>query len=481
MESGRLCSSPLINRRELLRRMGGGFGLVGLRSLVSSQQLRAGPESKASIVEPLAAKMPHFPARAEHVIFLFMNGGMSHVDTFDPKPLLEKYHGQPFPGGELKTERKTGNLMKSPFPFRKYGKSGIEVSDLFPRVGGCIDDICVIRSVYTDIPNHPPGMYMMNCGNIQPGRPSFGSWVTYGLGTENRNLPGFIVLCPSAQPPTGGTPLWHSGFLPPIHQGTYIPNDASNANELIADIHNKRLNLEEQREQLDLLSKLNGLRTESKEHADAEFDSIIQSMEIAFRMQTEAPDVLNISKENPATRQRYGEGDFAKGCLMALRLVERGVRVVQVYFGSIQPWDHHNDIMRHQKLAPLADRPIAALLQDLKERGLLSKTLVIFGSEFGRTPVVETNSESPLQFGRDHNHYGFTVWMAGGGIKGGMTYGNTDDFGFKAAENPVHVHDLHATALHLLGLDHEKLTYRYSGRDFRLTDVHGRVINEIIA
>ena len=288
-------------------------------------------------------------------------------------------------------------------------------------------------------------------------------------------------MCPSGHPPTGGTPLWHSAFLPPIYQGTHIRNDSSDPNALIADIRNKRLNLTEQRQQLDLLGKLNRLQMEDPAHTDREFESVMQSMETAFRMQTEAPDVFDISKESRETRERYGEGDFAKGCLMALRLVEKGVRVVQVYFGGIQPWDHHNDIMRHKALAPLADRPTAALLQDLKVRGLLSKTLVIFGSEFGRTPVVETNGESPLQFGRDHNHYGFTVWMAGGGVKGGTVYGKTDDFGFKAVENPVHVHDLHATVLYLLGMDHEKLTYRYSGRDFRLTDVAGRVIKEIIA
>ena len=457
--------------------MGSGFGLLGLYSLLGNSLLQAASDGSASM--PSNVKPSHFPARAKHVIFLFLNGGLSQVDTFDPKPMLDKYHGQPYPGGNFKTERKTGNLMRSPFSFKKCGQSGIEVSEIFPHVGECIDDVCVIRSMQTNIPNHEPSIFMMNCGDIQAGRPSMGSWVNYGLGTENQNLPGFVVLCPGVPP--GGSQLWNSTFLPAVYQGTHIPNNEVDPQKMIQYIHNKQLSLSQQRQQLGLIEKLNSLHLEERE-GDSQLEACIQSMETAYRMQTEAPDVFDIRKESEATRQRYGYGDFARGCLMALRLVEHGVRVVQVYFGgNSNPWDNHEDILLHKKLAFQADSPIAALLKDLKSRGLLEETLVICGSEFGRTPVVETGASVKFQNGRDHNHYGFTMLLAGGGVKGGLTYGSTDDFGFKAVENPVHVHDLHATALHLLGLDHKKLTYRYSGRDFRLTDVHGRVIKDIFA
>lgn len=469
-----LTSHPL-TRREALGRIGAGFGMVGLASLVS----QSGLAEPGTVSNSLAVKPPHREAKAKRVIFLFLNGGLSQVDTFDPKPALDKYHGQPFPGGNLTTERKTGSLMRSPFTFKKYGQSGIEVSELFDRVGQCIDDICLVRSVQTDVPNHEPSLFMMNCGHIQPGRPSLGSWLVYGLGTENQNLPGYVVLCPGI--PTVGTLLWNSMFLPTVYQGTYINNKETDPRKLIGYLRNERLDLIQQRKQLDLLVQLNRMQLERLQEKDAQLEGRIQSMEVAFRMQTEAPEVFDIGKESPAVRERYGDGDFARGCLTALRLVERGVRIVQVYFGNGQPWDNHDDILIHRKLAAQSDRPIAALLQDLKARGLLDETLVICGSEFGRTPVVETGGGSNIQNGRDHNPFGFTVWLAGGGIKGGMTYGATDEFGFKAVENPVQVHDLHATILHLLGLDHERLTYRYSGRDFRLTDVSGRVIREILA
>jgi Protein of unknown function (DUF1501) len=468
---------PPVTRRQALSMMGNGFGMVGLASLLGNSMLEAA--SSSAIPGPLEVKTPHFPARAKHVIFLFLNGGLSQVDTFDPKPMLDRYHGQPFPGGNLTTERKTGNLMRSPFTFKRYGQSGIEVSEIFSRTGECVDDICVIRSMHTEVPNHEPSLFMMNCGHIQPGRPSMGSWLTYGLGTENQNLPGFVVLCPGI--PTVGSLLWNSTFLPAVYQGTYLYNKETDPQKLIAYIRNERLNLSQQRQQLDLLGKLNRLHLEHLQESDPQLEARIQSMEIAYRMQTEAPEVFDLGKESEAVRQRYGEGDFARGCLTALRLVERGVRVVQIYFGNGQPWDNHEDIEIHRKLAQQSDRPIAALLQDLKARGLLNETLVICGSEFGRTPVVEVGGGSRIQNGRDHNPFGFTVWLAGGGVKGGMTYGATDEFGFKTVENPVHVHDLHATILHLLGLDHEKLTYRYSGRDFRLTDVSGHVIKEILA
>jgi len=449
--------------------------MVGLASVLG-RSLSEAATTRNVTSSPVEAKAPHFQPRAKHVIFLFLNGGLSQVDTFDPKTMLQKFHGQPYPGETIETEQKTGNLMKSPFSFKKYGQSGIEVSEIFPHVAERIDDVCVVRSVVTDVPNHEPSLYLINCGHTQPGRPSLGSWLTYGLGTENQSLPGFVVLCPGT--PVVGPPLWNSAFLPAIYQATYISNKESDPDKLIQDIRNSRLSLSEQQRQLEVLEKLNRIHLEQR-IGEPQLEATIQSMEIAYRMQTEAPDVFDIRKESEATRQRYGEGDFARGCLTALRLVERGVRVVQVYFGASQPWDSHADIEDHRKLALQADRPIAALLDDLKSRGLLSETLVICGSEFGRTPVVQLNLQ--LQNGRDHNPHGFSVLLAGGGVKGGATYGTTDDFGYRVVENPVHIHDLHATILHLLGLDHEKLTYRYSGRDFRLTDVHGQLIKGILA
>ena len=464
-----------LTRREALSRMGGGFGMVGLASLLG-RSVAEGADAKNAVASPLGIKAPHFEARAKHVIFLFLNGGLSQVDSFDPKPMLAKYHGRPYPGVSIETEQKTGNLMKSPFSFKKYGQSGIEVSEIFPQVGERIDDICVLRSVVTDAPQHESSLYLMNCGHTQPGRPALGSWLTYGLGTENKNLPGFVVLCPGT--PVVGPPLWNSAFLPAIHQGTYISNKESDPDKLIQDIRNERLSLVEQRRQLELLEQLNRIHL-AKRTMESQLEATIESMEIAYRMQTEAPEVFDIRKESDATRQRYGDGDFARGCLMALRMVERGVRVVQIYFGGSQPWDSHADIEDHRRLAFQADRPIAALIEDLKTRGLLDETLVICGSEFGRTPVVQLNLQ--LQNGRDHNPHGFSVLLAGGGVKRGITYGSTDDFGYKVVDKPVHIHDLHATILHLFGLDHEKLTYRYSGRDFRLTDVHGKVIKDILA
>lgn len=464
---------PGLTRREALRWMGCGFGSVSLASLIGNSLFAT--ESK----NPFAAKTPHFSAKAKHVIFLFLNGGLSQVDSFDPKPMLDKYDGKPYPGGNLKTERQTGNLMRSPFGFKKFGQSGIEVSEIFSNVGECIDDICVIRSMHTEVPNHEPSLFMMNCGHNQAGRPSLGSWITYGLGTENQNLPGFVSLCPGM--PVVGPPLWNSTFLPAVYQGTYISNKKTDPQRVIRYIGNTKQSLSQQRRQLDLLEKLNRLHLAQRQENDPQLEACIQSMEVAYRMQTEAPGVFDLRRETEATRKLYGDGDFARGCLLARRLVERGVRMVQIYFGNQQPWDNHTDIEDHRKLALQSDRPIAALIKDLKARGLLNETLVICGSEFGRTPVVETGGKNGIQNGRDHNSHGFSMLLAGGGVKGGMTYGATDDFGFKVAENPVHVHDLHATVLHLLGLDHEKLTYRYSGRDFRLTDVSGTVIKGILA
>jgi hypothetical protein len=485
-----------VTRREALCRMGGGFGMLAFASLVNESLVRAagvvGPGDSAQDGVLDARKLDH-PARAKHVIFLFMNGGLSQVDSFDPKPMLDKYHGQQLPGGTIATERRTGALMRSPFTFKKYGQCGMDVSELFPHVGGCADDICFIRSVYTDIPNHEPSMLMMNTGHTQVGRPSLGSWLTYGLGTENKNLPGFVVLCPEV-PTTVGPPLWNNAFLPAVHQGTFISDKVEKQEDsrlvgkdfdpkkLISFIHNEKFTLAEQRRELDLLESLDRLRIQREAVRDPQLDATIQSMEVAYRMQTEAPDVFDIRKESEATLKLYGPGSTARGCLMAVRLVERGVRVVQVYYGKGDPWDAHADIQAHRKNAKDSDQPFAAVIKDLKSRGLFKDTLVVCGSEFGRTPVMEIGGNAGVvQNGRDHNPFGFTMWLAGGGVKGGTIYGATDDFGFKAVEKPVHVHDLHATILYLMGIDHTKLTYRYSGRDFRLTDVSGTVIHDIIA
>jgi hypothetical protein len=461
----------MVSRRDALARLGSGFGMLALSSMLAE----ASDESGDS---PLSPKPPHFQPKVKRVIFLVMNGGMSQVDTFDPKPSLDRYHGQPMPGGNLKTERKTGSLMRSPFEFKQYGQSGIRISEIFPGIGSCIDKVCLIRSMHTDIPNHEPSLTMLNCGENLMSRPSLGSWLTFGLGTENRNLPGFVVLCPGS--PVVGSPLWNSSFLPAVYQGTYIPNNESAPEKLIQYIRSKTYSSGQQQRQLGLLATLNREHLAARPN-DAQLEASIESMQTAFRMQSEAPEAFDIGRENVTTRDRYGDTNFGHGCLMALRLVERGVRMVQVYFGNGQPWDNHDDILIHRKLAHEADAPVAALLEDLQARGLFEETLVLFGSEFGRTPTVETSSRVSVQNGRDHNPYGFSMWLAGGGVKGGITYGNTDEFGFKAVENPVHIHDLHATILHLLGLDHTRLTYRYSGRDFRLTDVHGRVLREILS
>jgi hypothetical protein len=458
-----------LSRRELLRRTGTGLGVLGLAGVLADEG-RAAPDRKAAAANPLAPKVAHFPARAKHVIHLFMNGGPSQVDTFDPKPELTKQHGKKPSTAGLKTERQTGPLFKSPFAFQKCGASGIEVSEIYPEVGKCIDDICVIRSMHTNIPNHEPGLLLMTCGNTQPIRPSMGSWLTYGLGTENQNLPGFVVICPGE--PVVGPALWNNSFLPGVYQGCHIRT--LDPKRIIDHIRNTSLSAPTQREQLDLLNQLNGMHKDAR-GGDDQLDARIQSLEIAYRMQTEAQEAFDVGREPLKVREGYGKGYFADACLTARRLVERGVRMVQVFYGAGQPWDDHGEIEKgHRAKAKDSDRAIAALLRDLKQTGLLDETLVLWGGEFGRTPTSEGAN------GRDHNNHGFSVWLAGGGVKGGMTYGATDEFGFAAVEKKVHIHDLHATILHLMGLDHEKLTYRYSGRDFRLTDVHGVVVKDIL-
>jgi hypothetical protein len=474
----------LLTRRELLCRSGMGFAMLGLTGLLGAENALGAPAGASDrLISPLAPKSPHFPAKAKRVIHLFMNGGPSHVDTFDPKPLLAKYAGKPLPTANLRTERKTGAAMPSPYQFKKYGKSGIEVSEIFSHVGECIDDIAVIRSMHADVPNHEPSLLLMNCGEARLIRPSLGSWVTYGLGSENQNLPGFIAMCPGGYP-IQETQNWQAAFLPGTYQGTYIDTQNTDIEKLIQYIRNNYTSLKQQRQQLDLLQQLNQRHMERRQQ-DAQLEARIQSFELAYRMQMDATDAFDVSREPQHIRDMYGPGTQARQILIARRLLEKGVRYVQVWHGQGQPWDNHDDLeINHRRLAQQCDQAIGALLKDLKQRGMLEDTLVIWGGEFGRTPTVELptpGSNAGKINGRDHNHYGFTMWLAGGGVKGGQVYGATDETGFQAVENKVHVHDLHATLLWLLGFDHEKLTYRYAGRDFRLTDVHGQVVRELIA
>jgi Protein of unknown function (DUF1501) len=476
-------SEPVVTRRDFLRRCGTGFGALALAGVMSEAGLLAPAARGESALYPLAPRKPHFPPKAQRVIHLFLNGGPSHVDTFDPKPLLEKYAGKPLPRENPRTERKTGAAFPSPFKFAKYGQAGIEVSELFAHTAESIDDVCVIRSMHADVPNHEPSLLLMNCGEARQIRPSFGSWVTYGLGSENQNLPGFIAMCPGGYP-IQETQNWQSAFLPGVYQGTYVDTRHTELEKLIENVRNRAVTQPEQRQQLDLLRQLNERHLEKRQQ-EAALEARIQSFELAYRMQMDASDAFDVSKEPLAIREMYGPGTQARQLLIARRLLERGVRFVQVWHGEGQPWDSHDDIeVNHRRLAKECDRGIGALLKDLKQRGMLDDTLVIWGGEFGRTPTVELPSpgnNAGKVNGRDHNHHGFTMWLAGGGVKGGYVHGATDEFGFAAAEDKVHVHDLHATLLHLLGFDHEKLTYRHAGRDFRLTDVYGRVVTELLA
>jgi hypothetical protein len=464
-------------RREILKQCGMGLPALAFGQLLASES------SASPTVNPLGAKSPHFPPKARRIVHLFMNGGPSHVDTFDPKPMLDKYAGQDLPGGNPRTERKTGAAFPSPYKFHKHGQSGVEVSEIFPEVASCVDDITVIRSMHADVPNHEPSLLLMNCGEGRLIRPSVGSWITYGLGTENQNLPAFIAMCP------GGYPIqesqnWQAGFLPGIFQGTYVNTEHEDVEKLVENIKNDRISRSDQRRQLDLLTKLNEEHSRARDHHPV-LEARIQSFELAYRMQQEAVEVFDVSREPEHILRMYGPGVQARQVLIARRLLERGVRYVQVWHGEGQPWDNHDDIeVNHRRLARQCDQAIAALIKDLKQRGMLEDTLIIWGGEFGRTPTVELpkkGSNAGKINGRDHNHHGFTMWLAGGGVKGGFTFGATDEFGFRAVENRVHVHDLHATILHLMGFDHTRFTYRYAGRDFRLTDVHGQVVREILA
>ena len=448
-----------------------GFGALGLAGLLDG-----------AAKNPLLPKSPHYRPRAKRIIHLFMNGGPSHVDTFDPKPSLQKYAGRMLPTPNLPTERKTGAAFPCPYKFSQHGQSGLPVSEIFPHTAKHMDDICVIRSMKADVPNHEPSLMLMNCGESIVTRPSMGSWLMYGLGTENQNLPGFIAMCPGY--PIQESQNWQCAFLPGMYQGTYIDTRKRKPEELIANIRNPRLTMTQQRRQLDLLKRINERHAKARQN-EAQLEARIHSFELAYRMQIEATDAFDISREPAHVRKRYGYTAQARQILIARRLVERGVRYVQVWHGDGQPWDNHDDIaVNHRKLARECDQAIGALLTDLKQRGLLEETLVMWGGEFGRTPTVELpkagSNEGKIN-GRDHNHHGFSMWLAGGGVRGGIAFGATDEFGFKAVENVVHVHDLHATILHLMGFDHEKLTFRHAGRDFRLTDVHGEVVRGIIA
>ncbi len=422
-----------------------------------------------------SAPSPHFPARAKRVIFLFMNGAPSHVDTFDPKPKLAEVEGQQPEG--MKT--KGSGFMPSPFRFAPHGESGVVMSELFPRLAGHADDLCVIRSMHTDTPNHEPGLLMMHSGNQQPTRPCLGSWASYGLGTENQNLPAFVALC--AGLPVVGPQLWSSAFLPANHQAMSVNTSDMRLNSLVAHLDHPSLSRVEQRRQLDLVQRLNHLHADLRP-GDQQLDPHIRNMELAFQMQAEASEAFDVSREPSHVHERYGNTTFAQSCLLGRRLLERGVRFVQVYYvnKSKQPWDTHQDNNGgHQRLCADSDRATAALLQDLKERGLLEDTLVIWGGEFGRTPYSQMDKKNNKP-GRDHHATGFSMFLAGGGVRGGMMYGQTDELGMHAVDRRVHVHDLHATILHLLGLDHTRLTFRYSGRDFRLTDVYGRVVHDVL-
>lgn len=466
--------TPLTSRREMLHRIGAGFGTLGLAGVMCQEASSASPRDAA-----LSPRRPHFTPRAKHVIQLFMPGGPSQVDTFDHKPLIEKFRGQRPKVVDRKSLRNTKNgLFPSPFGFRQYGQCGKWVSDIFPHVGKLADDICFIHSMHTDIPEHAGAILMMNLGHLQPSRPSMGSWLAYGLGTENQNLPAFVAMSPRAQP-RGKLANWGNSFLPGAYAGTYVNIADMKPNQILDDLKNQWLPRHAQRRQADLLTKLNQLDLQ-RHPSEQQLESSIQTMEMAFRMQFAVPEVFDTTDESKATLNMYGDSEYAKGCLLARRLVERGVRTVQLSHsidGYDIAWDTgHGDIAGgHKRLADACDQGIAALIKDLKQRGLFEDTLVVWGGEFGRAPTSEG------QKGRDHDHYGFTVWMAGGGVKSGLSYGATDEFGCTAIEDRVHVHDLHATILHLMGLDHERLTYRYSGRDFRLTDVHGHVVRDILA
>ena len=463
-----------ITRRKLLERTSAGFGSLALAVLLHDEAAATTPSRSSSLVP----RLPHLKPRAKRIIFLFMHGGPSQVDTFDYKPLLARDHGKPLPFDKPRIQfAQTGNLAASPWKFQQHGQSGLWVSGLFPHVARHVDDLCIINSMHTDNVVHGDAVIQLHTGSEVFERPSMGAWLTYGLGTQNQNLPGYLTLSPAYA--HGGIANFGAAFLPAVHQGTPIGNDRMPIKDAaIRYIRNAQWSRQAQRVQIEFLEKMNRQKLESST-VDSILEARIESFELAFRMQTEVPQVMDISSESKATLEMYGlndsrTADFGRQCLLARRFSESGVRMVQC--SHSYKWDQHSKLkIKHAENAAEVDRPIAALLTDLKSRGLLEDTLVLWGGEFGRTPTVQGKD------GRDHNPHGYTMWMAGGGIRGGMTYGATDDYGFYRVSDPVHIHDLHATMLHLLGLDHKKLTYRHAGRDFRLTDVHGRVVKEIFS
>ena len=468
-----------LSRRELLRRSAVGFGGLALAGLLSEEREREARGGEAPIAgAPLAERASHFPARAKRVIFLFMHGGPSQVDTFDYKPLLERDDDKPYPFDKPRiVSGETGTLLRSPWKFRPYGESGIPVSDLFPQVGACVDDLCVINSVHGSNSRHGAALLELHCGSDTFVRPSMGSWITYGLGSENQNLPGFITICPTLG--HGGVNAWSSSFLPAHYQGTPIGTSSIPSERArIPFLDNHHSSRDRQRMELDLLSEWNATHAQLRP-GDSQLESRIESFELAFRMQQDVPQLQDIADETEETRRLYGVDDpvtrnFGIQCLLARRFCEAGVRFVQVTHSY--KWDQHGGLKKdHQQNALEVDRPIAGLLTDLKRRGLLEDTVVLWGGEFGRTPTSQGGRD-----GRDHNPHACSMFMAGAGVKGGIRYGRTDDYGYYAVENKVHFHDLHATLLHLLGLDHERLTFRHAGRDFRLTDIHGRVVHDIL-
>jgi len=463
------------SRREALKHSAVGFGSIALSAMLAG-------ESRSAPVDPLLPKQPHFEPKAKRMIFLFMKGGPSHMDTFEHKPLLDRDDGKPYPYNKPKNQfAPTGNLLKSPWKFQAYGQCGHKVSELFPNVARHVDDICFVHGLHGTNAAHGGALLKLHTGSDNFVRPSLGSWVTYGLGTENSSLPGFVTICPTLA--HGGVNNWSSAFLPAAFQGTPIGNASVPAkNAKVAFIQNDRIPTDLQKLQLEALRQNNHQFLEST-GSDQALEGRIASFELAFRMQGEMPKVEDLSGESSATKALYGLNDpvtenFGRQCLLARRFLERGVRFVQVsHSDAFVQWDQHGDLRKgHTKNAREVDKPIAALLYDLKQRGLLEDTLVWWGGEFGRTPTAQGSND-----GRDHNPEGFTMWLAGGGVKGGYSHGATDEYGFFAQQGKVHIHDMHATILHLLGMDHERLTYRHAGRDFRLTDVHGKVVDEIFA
>lgn len=476
-----LNSLPNSNRRNMLKQSGVGFGYLAAAALLGELSSKA-VSAETAFERALVAKPSHFPCKAKRAIFLFMKGGPSHIDTFDYKPQLQKDDGKELPFDKPRVQfAKTGKLLGSPWKFARYGQSGSFVSQLFPNVAKHVDDLCFIHSLHGTNAAHGGALLKLHTGSDAFVRPSLGAWLSYGLGTENSDLPGFVTICPTLA--HGGVNNWGSAFLPAIYQGTPLGNASMSSDQATVRYIKSAsgVSREVQREQLDLLRELHQQKVESGQ-VDEVLDSRIASMELAFRMQTEMPLAEDLSQESADTHELYGLNDpmtanFGRQCLLARRLIERGVRYVQVtHSDAFVQWDQHSDLKKgHEKNAKEVDLPIAALLQDLKQRGLLDETLVIWTGEFGRTPVAEGTN------GRDHNPEGFTAWLAGGGVKGGFHYGATDEYGYYAVDNKVHLHDFHATILALMGLDHEKLTYRYAGRDFRLTDIHGKVAWDVFA